>query len=301
MQQIGKVFVSHSSVDKPFVDRLVADLAGRGVPVWYDRLDLKVGESIPGAIGAGLSEAKYFAIILSAASVRSKWVQEELNSAVMKQVADGGTFILPLLLEDCDVPMLLAHRRRVDFRTNYDSGLAELLAVWGMDASACETTGRTSVHPWPDPEISDEEFLYLHSTRWDKFFKMSCSLDWTADRTIDYLIATLRLPWSADAVELGMRWSFTYGLRVDGKGIGLGTTLRQAGLVVGSVLQISISGRYEDLYEKELREAFSPDKLYRQSVDHALREMHLRRQVAARGTLTRAELKRSADSCFAHV
>ena len=120
MPEVGKVFVSHASGDKAFVDRLVADLAARGIPVWYDKLDLRLGESIPGAINAGLADSKYFAIVLSKASVASKWVQEELNAALMTQVAKGGTFILPLLLEDCTVPPLLAHRKHADFRGDYD-------------------------------------------------------------------------------------------------------------------------------------------------------------------------------------
>ena len=47
---IGKVFVSHASADNPFVDRLVADLAARAIPVWYDELNLRVGTSVTGGI-----------------------------------------------------------------------------------------------------------------------------------------------------------------------------------------------------------------------------------------------------------
>ncbi|MSO49533.1 MAG: TIR domain-containing protein [Acidobacteria bacterium] len=43
MPPIGKVFVSHASADKPFVDRLVGDLVARSIPVWYDRFDLRIG------------------------------------------------------------------------------------------------------------------------------------------------------------------------------------------------------------------------------------------------------------------
>jgi hypothetical protein len=68
-----KVFISHASRDKNFVDRLVSDLAARGVPVWYDKLDVRLGDSIPGKINSGISEAKYFLIVLSPAAVKSKW------------------------------------------------------------------------------------------------------------------------------------------------------------------------------------------------------------------------------------
>jgi hypothetical protein len=301
MPQVGKVFVSHASADKPFVDRLVADLAARSVPVWYDKLDLRIGESVPGAINAGLSDSKYFAIVLSKASVASAWVREELNAALMAQVAKGGTFILPLLLEDCAIPPLLAHRKYADFRIDYSKALTELLSLWGKDADACAATSKAAVHPWPDIEMSDEEFIYLHSTRFDKFFRMSCSLDWTATRTVDYLTETLALPWNIEVSSVGMKWSFSYGLRLDGKGISLDTKLRDAGIAVGSVVQIGISGVYEDLYEKELKEAFSRDKVYLETIDRMQREQWLRQQVAARRLLTNSKLKEIADSCFSHV
>lgn len=301
MPDVGKVFVSHASADKAFVDRLVADLGARGIPVWYDKLDLRLGESIPGSINAGLVGSKYFAIVLSGASVASKWVQEELNAALMTQVAKGGTFILPLLLENCQVPPLLAHRKHADFRTDYTAALDELLSVWGKDSEACAAAGKEAVHPWPDIDMPDDEFVYLHSTRFDKFFRMSCSLDWTADHAIDYLTTTLALPWNIEVSEIGMRWSFSYGLRLEEKSIPLDTTLRQAAAKVGSVVQIRINGTYEDLYENELKEAFAPDKMYFETLERRRRGEWLREQVAERRFLTREKLKAIADSCFAHV
>jgi len=47
------------------VDRLVSDLAAHAIPVWYDKLDVRLGDSIPGKINSGISEAKYFLIVLS--------------------------------------------------------------------------------------------------------------------------------------------------------------------------------------------------------------------------------------------
>ncbi len=301
MAQIGKVFISHASTDKPFVDKLVADLAINEVPVWYDKLDLRLGESIPGAINDGLAESKYFAIVLSKASISSVWVREELNAALMKQVAKGGTFILPLLLEDCEVPPLLAHRRFADFRSSYQAALAELLSMWGKDTEACTNANKSTVFPWPDVDMPDNEFIYLHSTRFDKFFKMSCSLDWTANKTINYLTDTLDLPWNIELSSIGMKWSFSYGLKLEGQGISLNTQLHDAGVQIGSVLQIGISGVYEDLYEKELKEAFGTEKIYLMTSERIQREQWLREQVAARNLLTQAKLKEIADSCFLHV
>ncbi len=296
----GKIFISHASKDKNFVDRLVSDLAAHGVPVWYDKLDVRLGDSTPGKINSGISEAKYFLIVLSPAAVKSKWVQEELNAALMRQVASAGTFLIPVLVEDCDVPPLLNHRRFADFRKDYEAGLEELLEVFGRDAKAAELAGKNLVHSWPDLEVSDREFIYLHSTRFDKFFRMNCDLEWTANRTIDYIVSMLSLPRRTEIPELGMRWSFSYKLVYGEHSVPLRTTLKEAGIVIGSIVKISISGSYKDLYENEIKQMWEPGKVY-EIMSMRMRELELKKKIEDRGRLTQERLKQIADSCFAHV
>jgi len=133
---LGQVFGSHSSQDKPFVEKLVADLSANAIPAWYDKLDLGVGESVPCRINDGLTKSRYFLIVLSPAALTSAWVREELNAGLMKHVTLGSTFVTPVLYKDCKVPPLLAHRRYADFRNDYTTGLSDLLAVWGKDSQA---------------------------------------------------------------------------------------------------------------------------------------------------------------------
>ena len=300
MTPIGKVFISHASADKAFVDTLVADLAARAIPVWYDKLDLRVGGSVSGAINDGLTASKYFLIVLSKSSVASRWVTEELNAALMEQVARGGTFLLPALLEDCDVPPLLRHRRHADFRSDYARGLADLLGVWGKDREAVAVVNRQPLYPWPDVARSDEEFVYLHSTRFDKFFRMGCDLSRTADWAIDYIVETLHLPWNKEVPQLGMKWSFSNRLMFAEKGIGLSTSLRDAGVSLGAVLKLGISGTYEDVWEKELKEMWDGTKMYEMG-GAMMRDASLRQRIRDRGPLTPSRLKELADACLSDV
>jgi hypothetical protein len=297
---IGKVFISHASADKPFVDQLVADLAARAIPVWYDKFDLRVGDSVTGGINDGLSASKYFLIVLSKSSVASRWVTEELNAALMEQVARGGTFVLPTLLEDCEVPPLLRHRRYADFRADYERGLEELLGVWGKDRDASSLVRGQALYPWPDIAIPDREFVYLHSTRFDKFFRMGCDLSNTANWVIDYVVDTLDLPWNKDVPQLGMKWSFSYRLIFDDRGIGLSTSLRDAGVSLGAVLRLGISGTYEDVWENQLKEMWDGTKMY--EIGSAMRtESELKQRIRDRGRLTSDRLRELANACFAHV
>lgn len=101
------VFLSHSSEDNQLVDRLAADLDREGITIWYDKKDLRLGQSIVGAINDAIGSARYLLAVLSPNAIRSRWVVEELNAATMRQIASDGTFLIPALIERCDLPPLL--------------------------------------------------------------------------------------------------------------------------------------------------------------------------------------------------
>ncbi len=123
-----KIFICHSSVNKSFVRRLVARLKKEGVEAWFDELEIRVGESIYQKINEGLKQSDFFAIVLSKASMKSKWVQEELSSAsTMEKYLMKGIFVLPLLLEECEVPPLLLGRRYANFKEDSESAYRELV------------------------------------------------------------------------------------------------------------------------------------------------------------------------------
>jgi hypothetical protein len=123
----SRVFICYSHQDSPFVDRLVNDLSSRGIKIWLDKWEIKVGDSITEKINQGIKQNDYLIIVLSKASVKSEWVRRELDAALMKELKKKAVVVLPLLLEECDIPPLIANKKYADFRQSYDAGLAELL------------------------------------------------------------------------------------------------------------------------------------------------------------------------------
>ena len=59
------IFLSHTSIDKPFVEKLAKDLENIGINVWYDKYEIKVGESILWKIDEGIRESEYLGIVIS--------------------------------------------------------------------------------------------------------------------------------------------------------------------------------------------------------------------------------------------
>lgn len=126
------LFLSHTSIDKPFVEKLAHDLNELGIDSWYDKHEIKVGESIFWKVEEGLKESEYFAIVLSPDALKSEWVKAELSTAWSKKMLAGNNAILPILYRDCEPPCLLRSIKYADFRSKYRTGLSELAAVFGI-------------------------------------------------------------------------------------------------------------------------------------------------------------------------
>lgn len=129
LTQVPRVFLSHSSEDKMFIENLAKKLKADGFDVWYDDWEIHVGDSIVQKINEGIATSDFLIIALSKNSIKSKWVREELNAATIKNVDSKGAFILPILLEQCEIPSLLSDKRYANFSKDPESAYRELVAA----------------------------------------------------------------------------------------------------------------------------------------------------------------------------
>lgn len=109
-------FLSHSSKDKDTVRQVATTLHTFGIDTWFDEWEIALGDSIPGKIQEGLARSSHVAIFLSKASIQSSWVTEELTAAIYRAVSAQTVKVIPVLLEECDVPALLASKARLSER-----------------------------------------------------------------------------------------------------------------------------------------------------------------------------------------
>lgn len=139
------VFISYSHSDKTFVDKLAATLVRNRAHVWVDTWELNVGDSILQRVQDALTEASALLVILSKASVESDWCRKELNAGLMRELSENKVIVLPVLIEDCTIPLFLREKMYADFRTNFDDGLRKLLdgvsAVTNADQSRIDDAG----------------------------------------------------------------------------------------------------------------------------------------------------------------
>jgi TIR domain-containing protein len=126
-----KLFLSHASADRPFVNKLATFLTGRKIPFWYSRRHLVGAQQWHDEIGKALQSCDWFLVVISPAAVRSKWVKRELMYALNEDRYENR--IIPMLYKPCDTEALswtLASLQRVDFSKNFDQSCHELIKIW---------------------------------------------------------------------------------------------------------------------------------------------------------------------------
>jgi hypothetical protein len=82
------VFISHASEDKDAIVRPLANaLAARGLSVWYDEFELRIGDSLRRKIDAGIARSRFGIVVLSQAFFAKSWPQYELDGLVTMAVS----------------------------------------------------------------------------------------------------------------------------------------------------------------------------------------------------------------------
>lgn len=119
-------FICHASEDKPVAREIAARIRALGSEVWFDEWEIRVGDSITMKINEALGEVTHLIVLLSAASVTKPWVQKELSSAMMRQLSQNAVTVLPVRLDDCAIPPLLADVRYVTTEVGIDALVKEL-------------------------------------------------------------------------------------------------------------------------------------------------------------------------------
>ena len=95
-EEFFDVFISHASEDKGEVVRPLAEaLQERGLSVWYDEFELRIGDSLRQRIDHGLARSRFGVVVLSPAFFGRGWPEYELDGLVTMAVS-GEQVLLPV-------------------------------------------------------------------------------------------------------------------------------------------------------------------------------------------------------------
>jgi hypothetical protein len=93
-------FISYSSQDDDFAQRLHADLQQKGVRCWLAPEDLKIGDKFRTRIDESIRVYDKLMVVLSENSIRSRWVEEEVEAAFEREDKQKKLVLFPIRLDD---------------------------------------------------------------------------------------------------------------------------------------------------------------------------------------------------------
>jgi hypothetical protein len=93
-------FISYSSKDQGFAEKLHSDLQNKGVRCWFAPEDMKIGDKIRDRIDQSIKHHDKLLLVLSEHSINSGWVEDEVESAYEQERIRGKTVLFPIRLDD---------------------------------------------------------------------------------------------------------------------------------------------------------------------------------------------------------
>ena len=104
-----KIFLAHANEDKTEVLKLYDRLNAKGYKPWMDKKDLIIGQNWREEIPKAISQSDIFIACLSQRSVsKSSFVPKEFRLALNEYAGKppGEIYLIPLKLDDCEIPDL---------------------------------------------------------------------------------------------------------------------------------------------------------------------------------------------------
>lgn len=140
--RVPAAFFSYSREDSEFVLQVAGDLKAAKANVWLDQMDIVPGQRWDDAVEQALAECPRMLVVLSPAAVHSTNVMDEVSFAL-----EEGKTVVPILYRDCAIPFRLRRVQYIDFRKDYQHGLAELLKILAaqnhdIDSAAPDTSSQ---------------------------------------------------------------------------------------------------------------------------------------------------------------
>lgn len=98
--QYHSCFISYSTKNSDFAERLHADLQNSGVRCWFAPENLKIGDKNRERIDESIWFHDRLLLVLSAQSIASDWVAHEVELALRKELDEKRTVLFPVRLDD---------------------------------------------------------------------------------------------------------------------------------------------------------------------------------------------------------
>lgn len=111
-----KVFISYSHEDASVAKEFAVMLSLYGFDIWMDVKDIENGEHYTTKILEGIKSSDLYVVFLSQKSIKSNWVEAEIDFALKEKIENKRLRIVPVLLEDVEIPIGVSNIDYLDAR-----------------------------------------------------------------------------------------------------------------------------------------------------------------------------------------
>lgn len=111
--QFYSCFISHSTRDKEFAERIWGDLQNKNVRCWYAPEELKIGDKFQERIEESIRLHDKLLLVLSENSVNSAWVDPEVQAAREREDRSGKLVLFPIRVDDAEFGFTPCSLRRM--------------------------------------------------------------------------------------------------------------------------------------------------------------------------------------------
>ncbi|WP_372999759.1 toll/interleukin-1 receptor domain-containing protein [Lutispora sp.] len=122
-----QVYISYSHNDIDKAKHISDFLIKHNIRVWFDENNINVGDAITDRIKMAINESSYYLILISKNTKMSKWLNYEINIMLQNESKSGINRIIPILVDDADLPKILEYRNFIEFNENRNDNLNILL------------------------------------------------------------------------------------------------------------------------------------------------------------------------------
>ncbi|HEV3000302.1 MAG TPA: toll/interleukin-1 receptor domain-containing protein [Solirubrobacteraceae bacterium] len=122
MEPSWDVFISYATSDSAVVAPIQKEIENHGLTVWRDKSSIRLGERLRAAINNGIRRSRSIVVFISRRSLASPWVLNELDAAMLREVRERRTVVIPVLIgrvESDDLPADLQGKLHFDLRNGW--------------------------------------------------------------------------------------------------------------------------------------------------------------------------------------
>ncbi len=125
-----RVFISYARENFETAERIYNDLKKSGAYPWLDRQNLLAGENWKNTIAKNIKKnSDYFLTLLSSKSASKRGfvhIEQKIALKVADEFSENKIFIIPVRLDNCELPEKLEDLHCVDLFSDYEEGMKEI-------------------------------------------------------------------------------------------------------------------------------------------------------------------------------